>query len=159
MEVTGILIAILPEQSGQTEKGTWVKGGFVIETEGEYPKKIAFTLFGEEKLNKIKEFSVGQILNVQFSAQSREWQGRWFTELNCFRVEPSVTQPAYSQQPMQPAYPQQPVYNQPIQQPVYQPQMTQPYQQPQPQAYQPTQEVLQKEYGDNGSNDSDDLPF
>lgn len=150
MEVTGILIAILPEQSGQTEKGTWVKGGFVIETEGEYPKKIAFTLFGEEKLNKIKEFGVGQILNVQFSAQSREWQGRWFTELNCFRVEPSVTQPAYSQQPMQPAYPQQP---------IYQPQTTQPYQQPQPQAYQPAQEVLHEKYGDNGSNDSDDLPF
>lgn len=138
MEVTGILIAILPEQSGQTEKGTWVKGGFVIETEGEYPKKIAFTLFGEEKLNKIKEFGVGQILNVQFSAQSREWQGRWFTELNCFKVEPSVTQPAY---------PQQPVYTQPAPQ------------QPQPQAYQPTQEVLHEKYGDNGSNNSDDLPF
>jgi hypothetical protein len=149
MEVTGILIAILPEQSGQTEKGTWVKGGFVIETEEQYPKKIAFTLFGE-RTAMIKSFAMNSMLRVQFSAQSREWQGRWFTELNCFRVEPSVTQPAYSQQPMQPAYPQQP---------IYQPQTTQPYQQPQPQAYQPAQEVLHEKYGDNGSNDSDDLPF
>ena len=147
MEVTGVLIAILPEQSGQTERGAWRRGGFVIETEEQYPKKIAFTLFGD-RIDMIKSFAIGNVLNVQFSAQSREWQGRWFTELNCFKVEPFVTQSAYPQQPMQPTYPQQP---------VYQPQMTQPYQQPQ--AYQPAQEVLHEEYGDNGSNNSDDLPF
>jgi len=44
MEAIGKLIAILPEQSGQTERGAWVRGGFVIETEEQYPKKIAFTL-------------------------------------------------------------------------------------------------------------------
>ena len=33
MEAIGKLIAILPEQSGQTERGAWKRGGFVIETD------------------------------------------------------------------------------------------------------------------------------
>lgn len=50
MEIIGKLIKILPEQSGTTEKGTWIRGGFVIEyQDGEYPQNAAFTLFGETK--------------------------------------------------------------------------------------------------------------
>ena len=129
MEAIGKLIAILPEQSGQTERGTWRRGGFVIETEEQYPKKIAFTLFGD-RIDMIKSFAIGSVLRVQFSAESREWEGRWFTDLRCFRVEAFVAQPTYPQQPMAQPYPQQPVYNQPMQQPVYQPQPAQPaYQQ------------------------------
>ena len=42
MEIIGKLIKILPEQSGTTEKGTWIRGGFVIEyQDGEYPQNAA----------------------------------------------------------------------------------------------------------------------
>ncbi len=144
MEAIGKLIAILPEQSGQTERGNWVRGGFVIETEEQYPKKIAFTLFGE-RVEMIKPFAIGSNLRVQFSAESREYEGRWYTDLRCFRVE-AFAQAAYPQQPMQNPYQQQPVYGQPMQanpyqqQPMQNPQMAYPQQTayPQQQMTQPT---------------------
>jgi hypothetical protein len=165
MEAIGKLIAILPEQSGQTERGPWVRGGFVIETEEQYPKKIAFTLFGE-RVAMIKSFTIGSVLRVQFSAESREYEGRWYTDLRCFRIEP-FTQPAYPQQPMQPAYAQQPVYNQPMQQPVYAQPAPQPaypqqnFQQPTPPPVYPTPNNTAMPVDNTNPFDSqaDDLPF
>ncbi len=165
MEAIGKLIAILPEQSGQTERGPWVRGGFVIETEEQYPKKIAFTLFGE-RVAMIKSFTIGSVLRVQFSAESREYEGRWYTDLRCFRIEP-FTQPAYPQQPMQPAYAQQPVYNQPMQQPVYAQPAPQPaypqqnFQQPTPPPVYPIPNNTAMPVDNTNPFDSqaDDLPF
>lgn len=166
MEAIGKLIAILPEQSGQTERGAWRRGGFVIETEEQYPKKIAFTLFGE-RIDMIKSFAIGNVLRVQFSAESREWEGRWFTDLRCFRVEAFVAQPTYPQQQMAQPYPQQPVYNQPMQQPVYQPQPAQPAY-PQQQMTQPTPPPVYPTPNNNAmpmdnsnpfDSQADDLPF
>lgn len=166
MEAIGKLIAILPEQSGQTERGAWRRGGFVIETEEQYPKKIAFTLFGD-RIDMIKSFAIGSVLRVQFSAESREWEGRWFTDLRCFRVEAFVAQPTYPQQPMAQPYPQQPVYNQPMQQPVYQPQPAQPAY-PQQQMAQPTPPPVYPTPNNNAmptdnsnpfDSQADDLPF
>ncbi|MBO5844198.1 MAG: DUF3127 domain-containing protein [Bacteroidales bacterium] len=166
MEAIGKLIAILPEQSGQTERGAWRRGGFVIETEEQYPKKIAFTLFGD-RIDMIKSYAIGSVLRVQFSAESREWEGRWFTDLRCFRVEAFVAQPTYPQQPMAQPYPQQPVYNQPMQQPVYQPQPAQPAY-PQQQMAQPTPPPVYPTPNNNAmpmdnsnpfDSQADDLPF
>lgn len=166
MEAIGKLIAILPEQSGQTERGAWRRGGFVIETEEQYPKKIAFTLFGD-RIDMIKSFAIGSVLRVQFSAESREWEGRWFTDLRCFRVEAFVAQPTYPQQQMAQPYPQQPVYNQPMQQPVYQPQPAQPAY-PQQQMTQPTPPPVYPTPNNNAmpmdnsnpfDSQADDLPF
>ena len=39
MEITGKLIKLLPEVSGESQRGPWVRGGFVIETDGEYPRQ------------------------------------------------------------------------------------------------------------------------
>ena len=166
MEAIGKLIAILPEQSGQTERGAWKRGGFVIETEEQYPKKIAFTLFGE-RIDMIKPFALGSVLRVQFSAESREYEGRWYTDLRCFRVEAFTQQPTYPQQPMQPAYPQQPVYNQPMQQPVYQPQPAQatyPQQQmpqptPPPVYPTPNNNAMPTDNSNPFDSQADDLPF
>jgi hypothetical protein len=165
MEAIGKLIAILPEQTGQTERGTWVRGGFVIETEEQYPKKIAFTLFGE-RTAMIKSFAMNSMLRVQFSAESREYEGRWYTDLRCFRIEPFV-QAAYPQQPIQQPYPQQPVYGQPVQQPVYTQPVPQPaypqqqMQQPTPPPVYPTPNTqgMPVDNGNPFDAQADDLPF
>ena len=142
MEAIGKLIAILPEQSGQTERGSWVRGGFVIETEEQYPKKIAFTLFGE-RVAMIKSFAMGSILRVQFSAESREYEGRWYTDLRCFRID------TFNPAPMGGGYPgQQPNYNPGV---APQPQATQMPTQPAPDfASNPSSEMM---------GTDDDLPF
>ena len=127
MEIIGKLIKILPEQSGTTEKGTWIRGGFVIEyQDGEYPQNAAFTLFGENKINMAKNIPLGSQVKVNFSIRSREYQERWYTDLSCFRVETVEPNGMYQQPYQQPAY--QPGYTQP----VYQ---QQPYPQQQPQQF------------------------
>ena len=88
MDVTGRLIKILPEMRGESQRGPWVRGGFVIETEDTYPRQMAFTLFGEERLAMLNSLVMNAPVVVTFSPESREYQDRWYTDLRCIRVVP-----------------------------------------------------------------------
>lgn len=166
MELIGKLIKVLPEQSGQSEKGNWVRGGFVIEfQDGEYPRNAAFTLFGENRINMVKSLQIGSMVRVQFSVNSREYQERWYTDLSCFRVEAHMQNayqpqaaPVYGQPYPQSPYPQQPMYQQP-QQLVYQPQ--QPMAQPAQQNPVYPEQQMQGGTFDSGQSfeQENDLPF
>jgi len=87
MEIIGKLVKVLPEQSGQSANGTWVRGGFVIETEEQFPRSVAFSLWGEERVNAIKNIRIGSQIRATFSPESREYQERWYTDLRCFKIE------------------------------------------------------------------------
>ncbi len=90
MEITGKLIQLLPEVSGESARGPWVKGGFVIETEGDYPRKVAFVAFGEERVAMAKSIPMGSLVQVTFNAESREFNERWYTDLRASRIQPFV---------------------------------------------------------------------
>jgi hypothetical protein len=85
MEITGTLIHMLPLQSGQGKNGTWKKQEFVIETTDAYPKKVCLAAWGD-KIDTSK-FVIGQSLKVNFDAESREYNGRWYTDLKAFAVQ------------------------------------------------------------------------
>ena len=117
MEIIGKLMQILPKQSGESARGTWVRGGFVIETQEQFPRMVAFTMFGEDKAAMIEGIPVGTQINVHFSPESREFQGRWYTDLRCFRIDTFVPaqgatgnyqQPAAAPAPVAPQQPAQP---------------------------------------------------
>jgi hypothetical protein len=115
MEIIGKLIKILPEQRGESARGPWVRGGFVIETEEQFPRQVCFTLMGEERVAAIQSVNMGESIKVSFSPESREYNERWYTDLRCFRIEKfsavtneqSVGQPNYA--PNQPTYPVNPI--------------------------------------------------
>ena len=86
LEISGRLTHILPEQTGEGRNGTWVKGSFVIETQEQYPKSICFIVWGD-MVNKLKSFKEGDMLNVSFDVQSREYQGRWYTDVKAWKIE------------------------------------------------------------------------
>ena len=90
MEITGKLIQLLPEVSGESARGPWVKGGFVIETEGDYPRKVAFVSFGEERVAMAKSIPMGTLVQVTFNPESREFNERWYTDLRASRIQPFV---------------------------------------------------------------------
>ena len=90
MEITGRLIKILQEVRGESQRGPWVRGGFVIETDGDYPRQVAFTSFGEDRLAMIKSIPINSPVVVTFNPESREYEGRWFTDLRCVRVQSYV---------------------------------------------------------------------
>ncbi len=87
MEVIGKLNKFLPEQRGETQRGPWVRGGFVIETEEQYPRKIAFSVWGEDKWTAIKLLPLGNTIKVTFSIESREYNERWYTDCRCTQVD------------------------------------------------------------------------
>lgn len=76
---------MLPIESGTSRNGnTWQKQYFVVETQDLYPKKICFQLFGD-KVNNCP--AVGDEVKVSFEIESREYNGRWYTQLNAWNVE------------------------------------------------------------------------
>ena len=117
MEITGKLITILQETRGESQRGPWVRGGFVIETDGEYPRKVAFTTFGEDRLAMFKSLALNSPVVVNFNPESREYEGRWYTDLRCTRIQnyvpgqmpPAATGYAWPTPPVAPAQPAAPV--------------------------------------------------
>lgn len=100
MEIQGKTVAVLDLVSGTSKSGkAFQKREFVIETAGQYPKKVCLQLFGV-KVNECP--NVGDEVVVSFDAESREWKDKWFTQLNAWKVERQGAQAA----------PQQPVYQQ-----------------------------------------------
>lgn len=85
LKIAGKVVEILEEQSGEGRNGPWRKQDFVIETAGEYPKKICITQWGDD----IEKFGVGEgdELTAHIDIQSREYQGRWYTDVKAWRVE------------------------------------------------------------------------
>lgn len=90
MEIIGKLIQILPDVQGESQRGPWIRGGFVIETGDDYPRKVAFTAFGEERVAMAKNVPMGSMVQVTFTPESREFNDRWYTDLRCSRIQPFV---------------------------------------------------------------------
>lgn len=87
MEIIGKLYKVLPTQSGATERGEWQRNGFIMECGDEYPRKVAFTAFGEERVRQVEGLVPGATLRVGFLPGSREYQDRWYTELKVTKIE------------------------------------------------------------------------
>ena len=84
MEINGKIIELLPEKSGQSANGTWRKQEYILETTSQYPKKVCFMAWGD----KIDQFAIkqGESLVVSVDLESREYNGRWYTDVKAWKV-------------------------------------------------------------------------
>lgn len=85
-QVTGKLIGIMQEISGEKDGREWVKGGFVVVTSDDNPKTVALQLFGQTKLNWLTPLQIGQTIVADYYPESREYGGKWYTDLQCTRI-------------------------------------------------------------------------
>lgn len=85
LKITGHVVEILEEQSGTGRNGPWRKQDFILETEGEYPNKVCITQWGDN----IEKFGVqpGETLTAHIDLRSREYKGRWYTDVKAWKVE------------------------------------------------------------------------
>ena len=90
MEITGRLIRVLEETRGEGARGPWVRGGFVIETDGDYPRQVAFDCFGEDRVAMVKNTPMNSPVIVRFNPESREFNGKWYTNLRCSNIQTYV---------------------------------------------------------------------
>jgi hypothetical protein len=85
MEISGRIIKINPVVTGDGRNGQWKKQEFILETVSQYPKKVCFTLWGD-KIDKT-EMREGMNAVVSFDLESKEYNGRWFTEARAWMVK------------------------------------------------------------------------
>ena len=87
MEIQGKIISALPERSGTSQRtgNTWKVQEFVVETHDQYPKKMAFEVFGEDRLQRFN-IQVGQEVNIAFDIDAHEYNGRWFNSIRAYDV-------------------------------------------------------------------------
>lgn len=85
MELQGKVIAALPARSGTSARGEWTAQDFVIETHDAYPRKMVFSVFGADRLQRFN-IQVGQEVMVSFDIDAHEYNGRWFNSVRAFDV-------------------------------------------------------------------------
>ena len=109
-EISGQIIAVLPTRSGTSAKGTaWSSQTAVIETREQYPKKVAFDVFGADRITQFN-LQVGEYVTVSYDIDAHEYQGRWFNAVRAWNVVRAnqATQQPPQQQPQQPPVNAQP---------------------------------------------------
>jgi hypothetical protein len=86
LEITAKLVKIMDEVTGEGKNGTWRKQEFVVESGDQYPKKICMNVWGD-RIEMLKGFAVGDTMKVSFDIESRDYQGRWYTDVKAWRIE------------------------------------------------------------------------
>lgn len=85
MQFTARLIQVLPLQKGTGKNGEWKKQDIIVETDGQYPKKVCISIWGDKIDNNLLQ--TGNQLNISFDVESREYNGRWYTDVKAWKVE------------------------------------------------------------------------
>lgn len=115
MEIKGTIINVLPLESGvsKTNGNPWSKATIIVETDGQYPKKVAMS-----NMKNAEEFArlpIGARGAFKIDVESREYNNRWYSEIRCYAYELEGQQaPPRPQQPYAPT-PQPSGYQQPPQ--------------------------------------------
>lgn len=113
MKIEGKIIAVLNEQRGTSKTGKeWRKVDYVIQTDGQYPKKCVFSVLNE----KIENFGlkIGQDVDLEIDIDAREYNGKWYNSITCWKAvlrnpQNNIVQqdPFYSPMPPPPQNPKQ----------------------------------------------------
>lgn len=97
LEIFGKLIQLNPVITGSGQRGEWKKREMIIETSEQYPKKICI-LCWNDKAERVESLPVGSELKVSINIESREYNGRWYTDVRAWNIEQTN-----SMRPTQPA--------------------------------------------------------
>ena len=91
MEISGKIIQVLPEQGGvsKTSGKEWKLQAYVLETQEQYPRKVHFEVFGEDRI-KANPCQLDDIVTISFDIESREFNGRWYTSIRAWKIQQGV---------------------------------------------------------------------
>jgi hypothetical protein len=101
LELEGTIRQKMGVQSGTSARGPWAKQEFVIDfPDGNFTSQACFTAWGQDKVQELDKYQVGDRVKVSFNLKSREFNGRWYNDLQIWRISP-----AGDAQPVAPAAP------------------------------------------------------
>ena len=96
LELEGTIRQKMGVQSGTSARGPWAKQEFVVDfPDGNFTSQACFTAWGQDKVQELDKYQVGDRVKVSFNLKSREFNGRWYNDLQIWRIAPAgETQPA-----------------------------------------------------------------
>ena len=90
LELEGRIARKLNVQTGTSARGAWSKQEFIFEyQEGNFPTQVCMNVWGEDKVRDLDKYQVGDKVRISFNLSSREFNGRWYTDVRAWRIEPA----------------------------------------------------------------------
>ena len=87
LAVKGRITNVLEIESGTSKAGKeWKKQGFVIDTGAQYNPEVCFSLFGDDKIAMMRDFGAGQEVEVSFNISSREFNGKYYHNIDAWKI-------------------------------------------------------------------------
>ena len=92
LKVKGTISKVLDLETGTSKAGKeWKKQGFVIDTGAQYNPEVCFSVFGDEKVDMLSSFAEGQQVEVKFNVSSREFNGKYYHNLDAWHIKATET--------------------------------------------------------------------
>ena len=85
MQIKAKIHEIQSPVTGESSNGQWSKQTIILQTEGDYPKKIAITSWNNKP--DLSKLTVGQVVNFHINIESREYNGNWYTDVKCWKYD------------------------------------------------------------------------
>lgn len=96
LDITGKIVQKMNKTEGVSKAGKpWSKQEFVIETFDTYPRKVCLSVMNE-KVNELERYNVGDTVNASLNIESREYNGRWYTDVRAWKISAQQSQPGGS---------------------------------------------------------------
>jgi hypothetical protein len=86
LQLEGVVKELLPLQEGEGRNGPWKKQQFILETQsGQYPRHVCIVVWGD-RIDQYRLQTGDQVI-ASIDIESREFNGRWYTDVKAWRVE------------------------------------------------------------------------
>ena len=90
LELEGTIRQKVGVQSGTSARGAWAKQEFILDfPDGNFTSQACFTAWGQDKVQELDKYQVGDTVKVSFNLKSREYNGRWYNDLQIWRISPA----------------------------------------------------------------------
>ncbi|MBQ5670535.1 MAG: DUF3127 domain-containing protein [Tidjanibacter sp.] len=93
MEFKGLVYKVLPVVKGQGARGEWTKQEVVFEMPDEFNRKLCVGFWGDKALDAAG-LKPGEMVEVSINLESREYNGRWYTEARAWKLTRAAAEPA-----------------------------------------------------------------
>lgn len=110
MEFKGLVYRVLPVVKGTSARGEWTKQEVVFELPDEFNRKLCVGFWGE-KAQEAATLKPGELVEVAINLESREYNGRWYTEARAWKLNRQVAEAAAPAAEMPPMATEEPAYS------------------------------------------------
>ena len=88
MEVIGKVKAMLAPETYKTRDGSEVSTSrILVTTDAKFKPDICFQISNEKAKENLKGLNVGDEINVSYNLNSREYNGKWYHNVNAWKIE------------------------------------------------------------------------